>query len=257
MILTKILNDKIDEVAICKKQVSIDELHSLPYFMRRTVSLKGNICSSPSGIISEFKKKSPSKGWINESAKVIEVTKGYSDNGASGISILTDNKYFGGCDEDLISAREYVNIPILRKDFIVDEYQIYESKAIGADVILLIAAALTKEQTLMFAKKAKELSLEVLLEVHNQDELSHLNDYIDIVGVNNRNLKTFEVDVNISIELSNYIPQQFVKISESGISSVDTVLKLREYGFKGFLMGENFMKEANPADALGNFIRRL
>jgi len=256
-ILDKIIVDKEIEVAERKKLVSIDDLQASPYFSRKCISLKNSLMNSTSGIIAEFKRKSPSKGWIHEDGDVVEITSGYDGAGAAGISILTDSKYFGGVSEDLMSARPHINCPVLRKDFMVDVYQLYEAKAMGADVILLIAAALSVEKTRELAMKAHELGLEILLEVHNKEEPSHVNENIDIVGVNNRNLKTFEVSTDVSFELADLIPDGLVKISESGISSPETVKELRKAGYKGFLMGENFMKESDPATALKHFIKKL
>ena len=256
-ILDKILAQKVLEVAERKQLKSISELEKEMLFSRKCISLKNNLTSSTSGIISEFKRKSPSKGWIHPDADVLEITKAYCQAGASGISILTDYSFFGGSSADLIAARSVVNCPILRKDFIIDEYQLYEAKAMGADVVLLIAAALTPDMTKNLARKAQNLGLEVLLEVHNREELDCANEFVDLLGVNNRNLKTFEVNTEISKELASYIPDDFVKVSESGLSSVETVLELREYGYKGFLMGEHFMREQNPADALKRFINPL
>jgi len=196
-------------------------------------------------------------GWIHEFADVVDITAGYSEAGASGISILTDLEYFGGTAIDLMAARKFIACPVLRKDFVVDTYQLYEAKAMGADVILLIAAALTVDKTLELAQKAHELELEVLLEVHNKEEIAHANDYVDLIGVNNRNLKTFEQNVQTSFDLVDFIPDKFVKISESGISKVETVKDLRRAGYKGFLMGENFMKEENPAEALKEFLKGI
>ena len=256
-ILDKILADKVLEVAERKQLVSISELENAPVFSRKCMSMKQSLLASESGIISEFKRKSPSLGWIHEYADVLKVTSGYSMAGASGISILTDLPYFGGTPQDVIAARPKITCPVLRKDFVVDEYQLYEAKAMGADVILLIAAALTGKQTFELARKAHELGLEVLLEVHNLDEIRHANDFVDMLGVNNRNLKTFEQSIQVSFDLADKIPDHFVKISESGISKVETVKELRKVGYRGFLMGENFMKEADPAEALGLFIKAL
>lgn len=256
-ILDKILADKIIEVEERKLLVSISDFEKVPAFSRKCLSMKQSLLSSDTGIISEFKRKSPSLGWIHEGADVVKVTSGYSGAGASGISILTDLPYFGGKPQDIIVAREQITCPVLRKDFIIDEYQLYEAKAMGADVILLIAAALTGKRTFELARKAHELGLEVLLEVHNGDEIRHVNDYTDMVGVNNRNLKTFKQDIQVSFELADLIPDHFVKVSESGLSKVDTVKELRKVGYKGFLMGENFMKEADPALALSRFIEEL
>jgi indole-3-glycerol phosphate synthase len=253
-ILDRIIASKVIEVASRKLATPISVLEKAPAFSRPCLSMKQSLLSSESGIIAEFKRKSPSLGWIHEDADVMEVTSGYSAAGASGISILTDLEYFGGTPMDLLVARPFIACPVLRKDFVIDEYQLFEAKAMGADIILLIAAALTVEQTLELARKAHELGLEVLLEVHNADEIGHANDFVDMLGVNNRNLKTFEQSIQTSFDLAALIPDKFVKVSESGISKVETVKDLRKIGYKGFLMGENFMKEENPAEALKLFI---
>jgi indole-3-glycerol phosphate synthase len=257
MYLDKILESKKNEVAARKVSTPISVLEKSLAFSRPCLSMKQRLLDSDSGIISEFKRKSPSLGWIYEHANVVDVTAGYSNAGAAGISILTDLEYFGGTTEDLMAARKFVSCPILRKDFVIDEYQLYEAKAMGADVVLLIAAALTEEQTLVLARKAHEFGLEVLLEVHSKDEIGHANDFVDMLGVNNRNLKTFEQNIQTSFDLATYIPDIFVKVSESGISKVETVKELRQLGYKGFLMGENFMKEKNPSEALIKFIKHL
>lgn len=256
-ILDNILADKAIEVANRKAIKTIDDLCKELAFARKTLSLKANLLASDSGIIAEFKRKSPSKGWIHAGADLIGITSGYDQAGACGISILTDEIYFGGTPADVIAARPQVTCPILRKEFVIDEYQLYEAKAMGADLILLIAAALTVQQTKELARKAHELNLEVLLEVHNENELSHANEFVDMLGVNNRNLKTFVTDIEVSFQLEDKIPYEFVKVSESGISNPQTVIDLRQAGYRGFLMGENFMKEKNPAEALKNFINQL
>lgn len=256
-ILDKIIADKCIEIASRKMGATISDLEKSPLFERNCLSLKQNLLSSESGIISEFKRKSPSLGWIHEHADVIEVTEGYSRAGASGISILTDLPYFGGTPQDIIVSRPQVTCPILRKDFVVDPYQLFEAKAMGADVVLLIAAALTVKETVELAKKAHELGLEVLLEVHNAEELGHANENIDMLGVNNRNLKTFEQNIQTSFDLAERIPNEFVKVSESGLSKTETVKELRQAGYRGFLMGENFMKKAKPNEALAKFIEAL
>ena len=256
-ILDEILADKRKELSVTKASVKIDDLVKAEYFSRETLSLKDSLVNSASGIISEFKRKSPSKGWIFPDADPVAVTKGYSDNGASAISILTNDKYFGGCPDFLLKARPNVKCPILRKEFIVDEFQVYEAKAIGADAILLIAAALTKDELKSLAAKAHELSLQVLMEVHTEEELDAVNEHVDVIGVNNRNLKTFVTDVENSMRLADKIPAEFVKISESGISDPATVRSLREIGYRGFLMGENFMKTQDPAAALKSFISAI
>ncbi|MDO9153757.1 MAG: indole-3-glycerol phosphate synthase TrpC [Paludibacter sp.] len=256
-ILDRIIASKVIEVASRKLSTPISVLENAPAFSRKCLSMKQSLLNSESGIISEFKRKSPSLGWIHEDADVVDVTAGYSAAGAAGISILTDEEYFGGTPMDLMAARPFILCPVLRKDFVIDEYQLYEAKAMGADVVLLIAAALTVEQTLELALKAHELGLEVLLEVHNAKELGHANDFVDMLGVNNRNLKTFEQSIQTSFDLAALIPDKFVKVSESGISKTETVNELRKAGYKGFLMGENFMKEENPAEALKQFIKPL
>jgi indole-3-glycerol phosphate synthase len=258
-ILDKIIETKIIEVARQKRIVSIEQLEKFPLFNRKCNSLKASLLKSgSSGIIAEFKQKSPSKGEINFKVKVEEVTKDYADAGVAGISVLTDYEYFGGSLENLVKARETnPEIPILRKDFMIDSYQIVEAKAHGADVILLIAACLEKEQAELLAKKAKELGMDVLMEVHNAEELEKVNDFVDIVGVNNRDLKTFTMDIETSIRLSKLIPDKFVKISESGLDSAKTIHYLRENGFKGFLIGETFMKNENPGEACRMFIKEL
>ena len=255
-ILDKIIANKRVEVAGRKKLISLDELTSFPLYNRPTYSLKEFLLDpARTGIIAEYKRKSPSKGVINETATVEVVTGAYAKS-ASGISVLTDEDFFGGNIADLELARQNA-IPILRKDFMVDAFQIIEAKAIGADVILLIAACLTKKEVKTFAELAKSIGLEVLLEVHNEEELGHICDSVDFVGVNNRNLKTFEVNINTSLELIHKIPREKLAIAESGISSTDSIVTLRNAGFKGFLIGENFMKEADPAIAFAKFVNEL
>jgi len=258
-ILNKIIKTKKAEVAQQKKVVSIFQLENYPMFNRKCISLKANLIKEgSSGIIAEFKQKSPSKGEINFKVKVEDVTKNYVEAGASCLSVLTDYEYFGGTLANLAKARETnPEIPILRKDFIVDEYQIVEAKAYGADVILLIAACLEKVQALKLAEKAKQLGLDVLMEIQNAEELQVLNDFVDIVGVNNRNLKTFEVNMETSVQLSKLIPDKFVKISESGLAGSPEIKKKKKHGFKGFLIGETFMKTENPGEACKKLISEL
>ncbi len=256
-ILDQIVRDKRKEVKAKKNVVSIGFLQKSPLFFSKTISLTRHI-KSGSGIIAEFKRRSPSKQVINQSSSVIEVVSAYEKAGVSGISVLADTKYFGGALDDLLQARNAVNIPILRKEFIIDSYQIYEAKAFGADVILLIAAILSAEELIEFSKLAHELGLEVLLEIHNKEELEKsVLTYVDLVGVNNRNLKTFEVSLETSKGLSDLIPNDKVKISESGISSVDAINELKKYGFEGFLIGENFMKSDDPGKAAIEFLSAL
>jgi indole-3-glycerol phosphate synthase len=209
------------------------------------------------GIIAEYKRKSPSRGIINEKHSVNEVTKGYSEAGAAAISVLTDYLYFGGRSEDLHCARVLNTCPILRKDFILEEYQLYESKAIGADIILLIAACLTPLKSKKLAHTAHLLGLEVLLEIHMEKEMDHLNEYVDFVGVNNRNLKDFSVDINTSIQLARKIPVSISKISESGLNSADSIATLYYEGFQGFLMGEAFMSKDNPGIECKKLIKSI
>ncbi len=220
-------------------------------------SMRESLANSASGIIAEFKRKSPSKGWIKEEGKPEVIPASYSENGASAISILTDEKYFGGTLRYLRIARPTVTCPILRKDFIVDEYQLYQAKAVGADAVLLIAADLTTSECKGLAKKAHELQLETLLEVHSEAELEYVGENIDMVGVNNRNLGTFHTDVENSYRLASLLPKDYVLVSESGISNPQTVRELREAGFRGFLIGETFMKTEDPGAALKEFIAQV
>lgn len=257
-ILEKIVEQKRVEVEQCKKEKGIADLARGPFYKAETFSLKEALLDkTKTGLIAEFKRKSPSKGVINDKASVEEVSQGYATNGASGISILTDEEYFGGTIADLQKAAIINKIPLLRKDFMIDEYQLHEAKAYGASVILLIAACLSIEEVNNLAAAAKKLHLEVLLEVHNQQELEHICDDVDLVGVNNRNLKTFEVSLEQSAHLSKLIPPGKVKISESGINSVEDVLYLANFGYKGFLIGENFMKQEDPVDAFKIFAEKL
>ena len=257
-ILEKIIETKKNELEILKKTISIEELKKLPNFERKSISLVERLKNSSHGIIAEHKRKSPSKSIINDSISINEIITGYNNANVCGISVLTDKDYFGGSLNDLRNARKLTNIPILRKEFIIDEYQIIEAKANGADVILLIAACLEKDQIKSFSSLAKEIGLEVLIEIHDENELKKcLTNTIDIIGVNNRNLKTFEVDINTSIKLSNMIPKKFTKISESGISNYNEIIKLRKYGFKGFLIGELFMKNNNPGKEVLNLIQNI
>lgn len=254
-ILDDIIAQKKTEIQELKEYHPLGDFEKSPYFIRETLSAKAHILSSEkSGIIAEHKRKSPSKGIINASVNLTDVVSGYEAAGASCISVLTEKNFFSGNLGDLLVARKYANIPLLRKDFIVDEYQIIESRAAGADFILLIAASLSKEEIKRFSALAKSLQLEVLMEVHTLEELDKCCVDIDIVGVNNRNLKDFSVDIERSVALFDKIPQDFVKITESGISTVEAVTYLKQVGYKGFLMGENFMKETDPAKACKYFI---
>ena len=257
-ILEKIIADKRREVALKKSIIPVSQLENSILFNSRTNSLSKLLQKSSSGIIAEHKRKSPSKSTINSSFTVEEVVKGYQNAGVCGISVLTDMKYFGGSLEDLLLARASVTIPLLRKEFIIDEYQLIEAKAHGADVILLIAAVLTRQEIKYLSEFAQSLGLEVLLEVHNEEELQKaIMPSLNMIGVNNRNLKTFEVSLSYSKELASLIPNEFVKISESGISNVAAVKELQQFGYQGFLIGENFMKTENAGFAASEFIKQL
>lgn len=256
-ILDQIMASKSREVEVLKDVRPLRLLEQSPDFVRYTFSLKQSILDpAKTGIIAEFKRRSPSKGLINGEAMVAEVTSGYALAGASGLSVLTESVYFGGADEDLRSAR-FNDLPILRKDFIMDEYQVVEAKALGADVILLIAACLEPARVKMLAALAHSLGLEVLLELHDEEELDHMNVYTDIVGINNRNLRTFEVDMDKSIRMAEKIGKAAVRVAESGISEPEDVIRFREYGFEGFLIGERFMRENDPAAAFTDFVTCL
>jgi len=257
-ILDQIIADKFKEIALKKQLIPASDHEQTPLFERETVSLAEALKNSSTGIIAEHKRRSPSKAVINQSLNVEDVARGYENAGVCGMSVLTDAKYFGGSLDDLILARASVKLPLLRKEFIIDEYQIIEAKAYGADVILLIAAVLEREQIKSFSELAKSLKMDVLLEVHNLEELERsIMQNIDMIGVNNRNLKTFEVSTDISKKLSEKIPNEFVKVSESGISSVEAIKGLKNYGYQGFLIGENFMKTVNPGLSASEFIKNL
>lgn len=258
-ILEKIIAHKKQEVEGKKALFPEKLLEQSVYFEGQPVSMKKYLLrEDKSGIIAEFKRKSPSKGMINAHASVERTTIGYMQAGASALSVLTDQEFFGGKNEDLMTARKYNFCPVLRKDFVIDEYQIIEAKSIGSDAILLIAAALEPDRLKSLASFAKSLDMEVLMEVHNQEELqNNLNEHLDLVGVNNRNLKTFEVSIETSKTLAAGIPNEFVKVSESGISDPASIMELKEYGFQGFLIGETFMKTARPERTAHEFISDL
>ncbi len=257
-ILDRIVADKRKEVDLKKGLIPISQLENTPLFNSDTISLANALRNSATGIIAEHKRRSPSKSVINQDLNVYEVAKGYEIAGACGMSVLTDGKYFGGSLDDLLLARAAVKMPLLRKEFIIDAYQIIEAKSNGADVILLIAAILTQSEIKTFSELAKSLHLDVLLEVHNTAELQKsIMPSLDMLGVNNRNLKTFEVSLETSKTLSQIIPDDFVKVSESGISSVEAIKELKPYGYKGFLIGENFMKSEDPGKSALNFIKAL
>lgn len=257
-ILDTIVKHKLTEIQLKKELLPINYIEQSPLFNRECLSLSKALKNSKSGIIAEHKRRSPSKPNINQKLYVNEVVTAYHKAGACGSSVLTDNTFFGGSLEDLQIARSSVDFPLLRKDFIIDEYQILEAKANGADVILLIAAILSPQQVKDFAQFAQQLGLEVLLEVHNEKELkANLHAKVQLIGVNNRNLKTFEVSTEISKQLSSLIPEETVKISESGLKSVDDILALRDYGYRGFLIGETFMKTDHPGESAKNFIKEI
>lgn len=255
-ILDKIIARKKEEIAKAKSKISIEELKNSEFFGRPTFSLKETL-KTKSGIIAEFKRKSPSKGIINDKVSPLEVVSAYEKFGASGISILTDTDFFGGNFQDILEVRNSINIPILRKDFMIDEYQFYEAKSIGADVVLLIASCLSPNQVQEFTALAHELNLEVLLEIHTEDELQHFNKNIDLVGINNRNLKDFKVNLQHSVNLKNLLPKDTLSVAESGIYSVEDFKYLKEKGFDGFLMGEYFMKDQNPAEKFAEFSNEI
>jgi indole-3-glycerol phosphate synthase len=258
-ILDTIIEHKRKEVSDRKSLYPVKLLEQSIFFSSPTVSLKKYVQrKDKTGIIAEFKRKSPSKGIINAHASAERTTIGYMQAGASALSVLTDRHFFGGTNEDLVLVRKFNFCPIIRKDFTIDEYQIIEAKSIGADAILLIAAVLTSEESKALAAFAHRLGLEVLLEVHDEDELKkNLEVGADLIGVNNRNLKTFDVSIDVSKRLASLIPAGVVKVSESGITSVDTIVELRQYGYEGFLMGENFMKHSRPEVAAMEFMNDL
>lgn len=256
--LEKIVSYKRKEVEERKSLYPIPLLEKSVYFNSQTVSLSKYLKRpDKNGIITEIKRHSPSKGYLNKYVNVERTSIGYMQAGASALSVLTDNEFFKGTSEDLKIARKFNFCPILRKDFIIDEYQVIESKSIGADAILLIAAILTKAEIKHLTNLAQSLNMEVLFEVHGASELEKLNSKINAVGVNNRNLKTLEIDISTSFELANSIPSNFVKVSESGIEDVKTIQKLKTFGYDGFLVGSHFMKHPRPELACKDFISEL
>jgi indole-3-glycerol phosphate synthase len=258
-VLEKIIENKKAEVEQLRRLFPLKVLEQRDAFSSHCLSLKEYVRHpDKTGIIAEFKRMSPSKGVINANAAVGETTVGYVRAGASALSVLTDKKFFGGTNDDFIAARALNNCPILRKDFTIDEYQIVEAKSIGADAILLIASVLSSRQVKEFAETAHSLGMEVLLEVHDEVEWERNQDKnVDLVGVNNRNLKTFEVSLDISKGLAEKIPGSFVKVSESGISTIEAITELKKFGYEGFLIGENFMKSSSPSDEARRFMEAL
>lgn len=287
-ILSEITDHKRIEVELQKQAVSPEQLREQVRDLMENSpaprrSMKRALASSPAGIIAEFKRRSPSKGWIYETAKADEIPAAYEAAGASAISILTDEKFFGGSLRDIRTARPLVDIPILRKDFIIDEYQLLQARIAGADAVLLIAACLTQEECADLTARAHALGLEVLLEIHSPRELAYISKDVDMVGVNNRNLGTFVTDVENSFRIAGQLRQTIADarnisdarnvpdaqdssdtprnlpllVSESGISHPETIYRLRTAGFRGFLIGETFMKTPQPGDALKGFIQGI
>lgn len=258
-ILDKIVAHKRQEIAEKKSLVPVKLLEKSIYFPTQPVSLKKYLLRTDlSGIIAEIKRKSPSKGMINAHVSVERTSIGYMQAGASALSVLTDQQFFGGKNEDLTQARKFNFCPILRKDFVIDAYQIIEAKSIGADVILLIAAILEPAQVKELGAFSRSLGLETLLEVHDQEELERsVTPEVDLIGVNNRNLKDFSVNVQTSLELAQHIPEDFIKVSESGISRANTIVELKASGYRGFLIGETFMKQSRPEKACAALVEEL
>jgi indole-3-glycerol phosphate synthase len=258
-VLDKIITTKRSEVAGRKRITTAVQLMEQPMFGRKTISLKERLRDSdPCGIIAEFKRKSPSRGIINDSVRITDVVSGYAEAGAAGISVLTDLSFFGGGLDDLEAARAAASeTPILRKEFIIDEYQVVEAKASGADVVLLIAEVLTAEEVAQFARVARDLDLEVILEMHHPGQLHKITEEVDMVGVNNRNLEDFSVDISTSLEISGKVPRDKIKISESGLDGPGTIFRLIDSGYKGFLVGEFFMKHTRPDDACARFVNAI
>lgn len=252
-ILDQIIRDKRIDVELRKKNNPFNQILYLPKLERETISLKSKL-TEKAGIIAEFKRKSPSKGVINDTANVNRITSDYEQAGASACSILTDEPYFNGRDQDIVAARPGLSIPILRKEFIIDPYQIVESKVLGADLILLIAECLTKAEISDFTSIAHGLGLEVLMELHFDDELDKWNENIDLIGVNNRNLKNFETGIERSLQLTNKLPKESIWVSESGLKGKDELQSLMQVGYKGFLIGETFMRSADPGALCKEFV---
>lgn len=256
-ILDEIIAHKRVEIENQKRSVSVEFLKSNIKINEHYISMSESLLNSPTGIIAEFKRRSPSKGWIKENASADIIPAEYEKAGASAVSILTNEEFFGGSLKDIRTARKNLSIPILRKEFIIDEYQIYQASIVGADAILLIASALDYNTYKKLLIKAHELNLEVLLEIHNENELDYITDDVDMVGINNRNLGTFKTDIDNSFKLASMLPKNMVLVSESGILSPETVIELRDAGFNGFLIGETFMKTDDPALSLKQFIEKI
>lgn len=256
-ILSNIIQEKIKEIKQQQSVLSSKQLEENLDITPLRRSMKEALRQSSTGIIAEFKRRSPSKGWINETADPQLIVPAYERAGAAACSILTDPSFFGGSLSDIRRARDLVNLPILQKDFIIDEYQLYQSKIIGADAILLIASALDKKSCAQLAQKAHELNLEVLLELHDEKEIDYITPHVDMIGVNNRHLGSFHTDVDQSFRLIELLPKDAILVSESGLSETETLIKLRQVGYHGFLMGEHFMRQADPGVALQQFIAQI
>lgn len=258
-VLSEIVAHKRIEVERQKELVPLSEIEKQLSQNRNIVfhSLKGSLERSKTGIISEFKRRSPSKGWLHQDADVNAITKEYEIAGASALSVLTDEKYFGGTITDLRTAVNNVQIPVMRKEFVVDEYQIYEAKLAGASAILLIAAAITLDESKRFTELAQQLKLDVLLELHDEKETDYITPLNNLIGVNNRNLGSFVTDLQKSFRMAELLPKEAVWVSESGISDANTVKELRDAGYKGFLIGEYFMKSGSPGESLSRFIQQI
>lgn len=256
-ILQTIVAHKRIELARQEEAVPLDSLIKQLDTLRPSKSMRQSLADSPTGIIAEFKRRSPSKGWIAQEADPAVIVPGYERAGASGISVLTDQEFFGGTLDDLHAVRPLIQLPVLRKDFIVSPYQLFQAKLVGADVVLLIAAALTVEECKSLGKLAHQLQMEVLLEIHAEKELDYLHENVDLLGVNNRNLGTFHTDVENSFRLAQKLPKEYLWVSESGISQPETIRQLRKAGFRGFLMGERFMKTSSPEQALSDFLHAV
>lgn len=264
-ILSDIIAHKKVEIEMQKQTISMEQMQeqaeiSIRENAAHRRSMKQALAASATGIISEFKRRSPSKGWINEAARAEEIPVSYEAAGASALSILTDEAFFGGTLNDIRTARPLVDIPILRKDFIIDRYQLLQARIVGADAVLLIAACLNSEQCSALTTQAHELGMEVLLEVHSPSELSYINKDVDMVGINNRNLGSFVTDVENSFHIAQQLrkatpgPTSPLLVSESGISNPEIIRRLRTAGFRGFLIGEAFMKTEKPGETLRTFI---
>ena len=251
-ILDQIIVTKKKEVELLKKKFSYKDFEETEFFTSKTRSLKEKLCTDHFGVIAEIKRKSPSAGVINKDLDVVQQGKIYESNGAAAISCLTDYFYFGGSNADLGLLKAATTIPILRKEFIIDEIQLFESKAIGADVILLIAEILTKEQALHLTIMAQSLGMEVIMECHSYNELKKVNDLVDVIGVNNRDLQAQKTTIQTSFDLYNFIPEGKLCISESGIRSKADLIKLSEKGYHGALIGEHILSNSNPAETLAS-----